>query len=364
MLEMRLTRPSSAHKRLLIGCNRFVDSYVLRLFACRSNTECWSGDLSTGPDGCNVATIASRSAGTGKLRHRLTVLVFLLPWLIGFSALFVFAIAQSVGYSFTNYNLLNDPKWVGLGNYRALFADAVFWETFGNTLFFVVTLVPGMLALSFVLAVLVDYRSRASGFATIALFLPFVVPLAATALVWRWIFNAEYGVMNYVLSLVGVDGPSWLLDRNWVKPAIWMAEMTLIGQYFLIFVASLQTIPKSLYESADLEGANGFRKMISITVPMASPAILFNLVTSFIIVFQTFDIPYMISLNAGATMQAKAFGGPGWSSTTYAMYIYHKMFNEYDAGLASASAVVAFVVVCSASVLLMRTSNRLVHYEN
>lgn len=300
-----------------------------------------------------------------RVRNSLTVLSFLSLWLIGFLALFVFAIGQSVGFSFTNYNLMNDPRWVGLANYKALlFQDDVFWETLGNTAVFVVTLVPGILFVSFVLAVFVNYRSRLADFASIAYFLPFVIPLAATGLVWRWMFNAEYGIINYVLSVVGIQGPSWLLNSTWVKPAIITAEMTMIGQYFVIFVAALQAIPKSLYESAELDGASPFRQTLSITVPMASPAILFNLVTSFIIVFQTFDIPYMMTLNSAATMQAKAFGGPGWSSTTYAMYMYHKMFNEFDASMASAIAVIAFLIVLAISTVMMRLSNRFVYYEN
>jgi len=299
-----------------------------------------------------------------KIKKTLTVLAFLSLWIIGFSSLFVYAIGQSLAYSFTNYNLMNTPKWVGAANYaHLLFHDQVFWETLGNSALFVLILVPGILIVSFALALLVNTGTRFAGFSSVAYFLPFVIPLAATGLVWRWMFNSEYGVINFVLGLANLPAPNWLASGAWVKPAIALAEMTLIGQYFIIFVAALQEVPKELYEAAEIDGANSFRRIISVTIPMVSPAILFNLVTCFIIEFQIFDMPYIMTLNGGSSMQAKAAGGPGWSSTTFAMYMYHKMFNEYDASTASAMAMISLVLVLAISVILMKVSSRYVNYE-
>ena len=298
-----------------------------------------------------------------KLYKTLTILAFLSLWIVGFSALFVYAIGQTFAYSFTNYNLMNLPKWVGIANYAGLFNDEVFWETLGNTFYFVIILVPGILTFSFLFAIMCNTKTRLAKFGSIAYFLPFVIPLAATGLVWRWIFNSKYGIFNFILSVFGINGPSWLVSSVWVKPAITVVQITLLGQFLIIFIAALQDIPKSLYEAAEIDGATPLKQTLYITVPMISPAILFNLITSLIMIFQIFEVPYIMTLNAGATMQAKAAGGPGWSSTTYAMYMYHKMFKEYDASTACAMAIISFIIILTVSLFMMRVSKKFVHYE-
>ncbi|HTP57506.1 MAG TPA: sugar ABC transporter permease, partial [Spirochaetia bacterium] len=221
--------------------------------------------------------------------------------------------------------------------------------------------VPVILILSFLFAVLVRKRSGMSAFASVAYFLPFVIPLAATGLVWRWMFNGEYGVINYVLSLLRIPGPDWLLNSALVKPAVSIAESTLIGQYFVVFVAALQDVPQEFYEAAEIDGASGFRKMWSVTLPMVSPAFYFNLVTCFIGEFQIFDMPWVMTLASGG--QNISAGGPGYSSTTFSLYMYLKMFQQYDAGTASAMAMISLVLVLGISFLMIRASARVVTYE-
>ncbi len=297
-----------------------------------------------------------------RIRRRLTVLAFLSLWLIGFSVLFVYAIGQTVWYSFTNFNFMNKMKWIGLGNYIYLIlTDNVFWQSLGNTAFILVIVVPVIIILSFLFAVLVKNRPGISAFASIAYFLPFVIPLAATGLVWRWMFNGQYGIINYLLSLLRVPGPDWLLNSALVKPAISIAESTLIGQYFVIFVAALQDVPPEFYEAAEIDGASGFRRMWSITLPMVSPAFYFNLVTCFIAEFQIFDMPWVMTLATGG--QNITAGGPGYSSTTFSVYMYQKMFQQYDAGTASAMAVISLILVLTISYLMVRASRRFVTYE-
>jgi multiple sugar transport system permease protein len=297
-----------------------------------------------------------------RIRRRLTVLAFLSLWLIGFSVLFVYAIGQTVWYSFTNFNFMNKMKWIGLGNYLYLIlTDNVFWQSLGNTAFILLIVVPAIMILSFLFAVLVKNRQGISVFASIAYFLPFVIPLAATGLVWRWMFNGQYGIINYLLSQLGVPGPDWLLNSALVKPAIAIAESTLIGQYFVIFVAALQDVPPEFYEAAEIDGASGFRRMWSITLPMVSPAFYFNLVTCFIAEFQIFDMPWVMTLASGG--QNVTAGGPGYSSTTFSVYMYQKMFQQYDAGTASAMAVISLILVLTISYLMVRASRRLVTYE-
>jgi len=297
-----------------------------------------------------------------KMQRRLTVLAFLSLWLIGFGGLFVYAIGQTFFYSFTNFNLMNKLKWIGLGNYvHLLFADNVFWQSLGNTGFFLIIVVPGILLLSFVFALMVRRKTGLTGFASVAYFLPFVIPLAATGLVWRWMFNGQYGIVNYAIGLFGIRGPDWLTSSTWIKPGIAIAEMTLIGQYFVIFVAALQDVPRELYEAADIDGASALRKVFSVTIPMISPAFYFNLVTCFIIESQIFDLPFVITVSAGG--QATIAGGPGWSSTSFAMYMYLKMFTEYDAGTASAMAMISLVIVLGISIGMIKASARLVTYD-
>ena len=297
-----------------------------------------------------------------KIRKRLTVLAFLSLWLIGFSVLFVYAIGQTLVYSFTNFNFMNKMKWIGIRNYAYLIvSDGVFWQSLGNTAFILAIVVPAILILSFLFAVLVKNKSGIGAFASIAYFLPFVIPLAATGLVWRWMFNGQYGIINYVLSLAHIPGPDWLLNSMLVKPAISIAESTLIGQYFIIFVAALQDVPQEFYEAAEIDGASGFRRMWNITLPMISPAFYFNLVTCFIGEFQIFDMPWVMTLSGGG--QNTAAGGPGYSSTTFSLYMYNKMFQQYDAGAASAMAMISLVLVLGISFLMIRASTRMVNYE-
>lgn len=301
-------------------------------------------------------------ANRRKIKKTLTVLSFLSLWLIGFGMLFVYAIGQTLVYSFTNFNFMNKMKWVGVSNYVDLIvSDAVFWQSLGNTAFILVIVVPSILLLSFLFALLVAKKSRFTGFASVAYFLPYVIPLAASGLVWRWMFNGEYGIINCVLGLLHLPRPDWLVNSAWVKPAIAIAETTLIGQYFVIFVAALQDVPHAFYEAADMDGASGLRKVFSVTLPMISPAIYFNLVTCFIAEFQIFDMPWVMTLTGGG--QGTFSGGPGYSSTTFTMYMYIKMFTEYDAGTASAMAMISFVIVLALAIVMIRSSTRFVTYE-
>ena len=302
------------------------------------------------------------SARRRRMQKRLTVLAFLSLWLIGFGMLFVYAIGQTLAYSFTNFNFMNRMKWIGLANYKYLIlSDGVFWQSLGNTALILVIVVPGILLLAFLLAVLVRSRSALNNFASVAYFLPFVIPLAATGLVWRWMFNGEYGVINYALGLLHLGRPDWLLNSSLVKPAIAIAEMTLIGQYFVIFAAALQDVPQEFYEAAQIDGASGFRRLWSVTLPMISPAFYFNLVTCFIGEFQIFDMPWVMTLSGGG--QTNSGGGPGYSSTTFSLYMYVKMFQEYDAGTASAMAMISLVLVLGISIAMIRASTRFVTYE-
>jgi len=295
-----------------------------------------------------------------QVKKALIVFAFLSPWIIGFVMFFVYSIGQAFWFSLTNYNFMNEPRWIGFSNYLSLFSDKVFRISLWNTLYFIVILVPGTLFLALFFAIFVNTKTKVARLGGIFYFLSYIVPFAAIGLVWRWMFNSQYGVINYLLSQVGVEGPPWLASSFWIKPAIIIVQLTLIGQFMIIFLAALQGIPKELYEAAELDGATSWQKSISITVPMISPAILFNLVTLFIIISQIFDIPYIMTLVSGGT-QTHA-GGPGWSSTTYTMYMYYKLFSEYDASGACAMAFISLILILSVSIVMLKLSKRFVHY--
>ena len=295
------------------------------------------------------------------------MLAFLSLWLIGFGMLFVYAIGQTLWYSFTNFNFMNKMKWIGLANYAYLVvSDGVFWQSLGNTGLIIAIVVPGILVLSFLFALLVRTRSALNGFASIAYFLPFVIPLAATGLVWRWMFNGEYGVINFVLGLLHIPGPDWLLNSALVKPAIAIAETTLIGQYFIIFVAALQDVPIEFYEAAELDGASGFRRMWSITLPMISPVIFFSAVIGVISSFQLFTQAYVASAaasGASVTDVASNLGYPAGSMMFYSVYLYQQGFQSFRMGYASAMAWMLFLITMVCTLLMIKGSNRWVHYQ-
>lgn len=281
----------------------------------------------------------------------LTMLAFISPWILGFLGFFVYPLLLSLYYSFTEYNLLQSPKWVGLQNYRSLSEDTHYVNAVGNTVYFVVFSVPLGVLTAFIIAFLLNQQLRLRVLLRMIFYIPIVVPISATAILWMWIFNSNWGLLNNLLDLVGINGPSWLGSPTWSKPSLIIMQLWLVGGSVLIFLAALQDVPRALYDAAMVDGANALRRVWHVTIPMVTPAILFSLLTGLIAAFQTFANAWIMTS-----------GGPIRSTEFYVLYLYDNGFRYFRMGYASAMAWILFGVVVVVTVILFRTSARWVYY--
>ena len=279
------------------------------------------------------------------------MLAFISPWIVGFLGFFVYPLLLSLYYSFTEYNLLQSPKWVGLQNYRSLPEDTHYVNAVGNTVYFVVFSVPLGVLTAFIIAFLLNQQLRLRVLLRMIFYIPIVVPISATAILWMWIFNSNWGLLNNLLDLVGINGPSWLGSPTWSKPSLIIMQLWLVGGSVLIFLAALQDVPRALYDAAMVDGANALRRVWHVTIPMVTPAILFSLLTGMIAAFQTFANAWIMT-----------DGGPIRSTEFYVLYLYDNGFRFFRMGYASAMAWILFGVVVVVTVILFRTSARWVYY--
>ena len=271
-------------------------------------------------------------------REALTGWLFVSPALIGFGIFTFGAILYSLYLSFTDYNLLGSPKWLGLENYiRAFTNDQYFYPYFGNTFYFAIVLVPVVLVISLFLAILINKKvGKIAKAYRVALFLPSITSTVAVSMVWLWIFNPDMGIMNNFLTAIGFNNPPmWLSDPEWSKPAlIIMRVWQMSGYYMLLFLAGLQTIPETLYEAAEVDGASSWQKFRRITVPMLSN-------TTFVVVI----LLIIESFNMFESIFVMTEGGPLGSTSTIMYYIYEQGFMSYNMGYASALAWIFFALI-------------------
>lgn len=279
-------------------------------------------------------------------------LLFISPWLLGFFAFTIYPIIASLYYSFTRYDIISTPKWIGLTNYqRLLFEDDKFRVVIWNTLYFVVIGVPLGVAVAFLLATLLNNEIKFRSFFRTIFFLPSIVPTVATAMVWLWIYNARFGLINSNLAAWGFQAIPWLSSPTWVKPSLIIIHAWSQGGAMIIFLAALQDVPRSLYDAAVVDGANRLQQFRHVTIPMCTPAILFVLLTALIGNFQYFAPGWIMT-----------GGGPLLASEFYGIYLYQSAFQHFQMGYAAALAWLLFVIVVIATVILFRTSARWVYY--
>ncbi len=279
------------------------------------------------------------------------MLAFISPWILGFLGFFVYPLLLSLYYSFTEYNLLQPPKFVGLTNYVNLTEDSHYLNAVGNTLYFVVFSVPLGVLTAFIIAFLLNQQLRLRVLLRMIFYIPIVVPISATAILWMWIFNSNWGLLNNLLALIGIQGPSWLGSPTWSKPSLVIMQLWLVGGSVLIFLAALQDVPRALYDAAMVDGANAVRRVWHVTIPMVTPAILFSLLTGLIAAFQTFANAWIMT-----------GGGPIRSTEFYVLYLYENGFRFFRMGYASSMAWILFGAVVVVTVILFRTSARWVYY--
>jgi multiple sugar transport system permease protein len=285
-----------------------------------------------------------------------TGMLFLMPWLIGFFAFTLYPMVVSFYYSFTIYHSKRAPEWVGLENYAKLFTDDKFWISLNNTLYMVVIAVPLGLFASFLCALLLNLKVRGQAFYRVVYFLPSIVPTVAGTILFIWLLNPQMGLVNTMLAKIGIDGPNWMADPNWSKPALILLGMWGMGGTIVIYLSGLQDVPQSLIEAAELDGANWFQRLWYITIPMVSPITLFNLITGMIGMFQYFAQAYVVG-------GGDSLGRPLNSTLFYSVYLYQNAFLFLKMGYASAMAWILFIIILILTLLLLKVSDRFTYYS-
>ena len=306
------------------------------------------------PTSVSVTTPVARKIKP-ETRKILRGIAFISPWILGFLAFTIYPLLASFYYSFTDFSLFGSPKWIALTNYAKLFADPKFFKSFGNTIIFSVFVVPASIVLAMGLAILLNNNLRGNSVYRALIFMPSVVPAVASAVVWIWILNPQWGLLNGLLRMLNLQGPPWLSSPDWAKPALLIVTLWMIGSDMVLYLAGLQEIPLDYYEAAELDGAGAWQKTIYIIVPLLTPIVFFHLINAFIWSFQYFSIPFIFG---GVT------GQPADSLLFYSIYLYQNAFAYLKMGYASAMAWLLFLLVMACTVVILRTSKRWVNYGN
>ena len=288
-----------------------------------------------------------------EIRENLKGYAFISPYLIGFCVFTAFPLAFSAFSSFTYYNITAVQKWYGLTNFTKLFADDLFWKSLGNTLYYVVFSVPSVIVLAMILALLMNQRVKFMGFFRTIYYLPSVLSGVAVYLLWQWIFDPSNGLLNNGLALLGIEGPAWLYDAKWTKPAMIIMRLWSTGGTMILLLAALQNVPQELYEAGEIDGAVGLRKFFNITLPMISPTLFFVMVTGISGAFQVYDSAYIMVEN----------GGPSKSLMFYNLYLFTTAFKDQAMGKASAMAWILFAIIMFFTVVQQQASKKWVYYD-
>lgn len=313
-----------------------------------------------------IQTKASAETGrTLKTQEAITGWLFASPWIIGFLLFTVGPMLFSAYVSFTQYNIIKTPEWIGLNNYEAIFKDRFFWKSLENTFWLVGVKVPFVMITSLGIAMLLNMKVPGERAFRTIIYLPNVLSGVAAIFLWQWILAPD-GLLNNALRGVGIKGPAWFADPNWTKPGLVVMGMWWIGGNVLIYLASLKGIPQSLYEAAEIDGATGWKKFRYITLPLLSPTIFFEIITTIIGTFQIFTTVYIIASSRGADV---GLGGPSQSLLFYVLYLYNRAFGKVGTsrglqmGYAAALAWILFIIIMSITMIQIWLSKRWVYYE-
>lgn len=285
-------------------------------------------------------------------KDTLAFFLFTSPWIFGFIVFTLGPILASVWISFTDWNMFTPANYVGFENYKFIFTeDKVFWKTVYNTFYYAVISVPLLLILSLLMAHLLNQKVRHMRVFRTAFYLPSVVPIVASSMIFMWILAPD-GVINKALSFFGIDGPSWLLDERYVKFSFVFMAIWGVGGSMILLLSGMQGISQELYESAAIDGAGKVRQLFTITVPMLSPILFFNLIMGIIGSLQTFSQVYILTK-----------GGPNNASNMIVPYLYDNAFKYFRMGYASAIAWILFIIIMALTLVVFKTSSMWVFYE-
>jgi multiple sugar transport system permease protein len=281
-------------------------------------------------------------------RDWLPAAIFLLPNLVSIGLFTLIPVVVGFFLSFTSWDMLSDPEWVGLENYADLLKDRQFWNALRNTLVYTLIVIPGGLAVSMLLAVALNSKIKGTAIYQAIFFLPYVSSTVAIALVWKWIYHPDYGVLNAILNAVGLPGVDWLVDPNVALGSVAMVQIWQTAGYnMVLLLAGLRAIPKEYYEAAKVDGSSPWTTFWSITVPLLMPTIFFVTTMSIIASFQVFNLIYVMT-----------GGGPGNSTKVYVFYLWENGFSFFKMGYASALAYVLFIIILAITLIQARFLGR------
>lgn len=291
-------------------------------------------------------------------RNNINGLLFALPWIIGFLCFSLYPLACSLYYSFTSFSPVSKPVWVGLKNFQNIFSDPLVVKSLKNTLFMSFISTPLNLLCALCLALICARQERAKGAIRTIYFLPSVIPMVAGTMVWIWMFDPTYGIINSVLAKVGIKGPAWLLDPRTTKWSLVMMGLWHVGTAMLVMMNAIQEVSSSYYEAAKIDGANTFELFIHITIPSIAHVIVYQAILNLINSFQYFQQVYIIVRASSGNAIGLASGGPANSILMYPLYIFHNAFVYMDMGKASAMAWLLFIVVAIMTVIMTKVTKK------
>lgn len=282
-------------------------------------------------------------------------LLFCSPAIIGLLVFTLYPVLASLYYSFCNYPMLKPAVWVGWSNYKTLFSDPVFYKSLYNTAYYAVFATPIGIIVAFLLALLLNQKVKGMAIFRTMFFVPSIVPMVAGSVLWLWLLNPQYGLINTLLQAMHVPNsmiPSWTADPQWSKPALILMSTWGVGGWMLIYLAGLQDVPQDLYEAAEIDGASAFQRMQHVTIPLMSPHLFFTLIMGFIGAAQYFTQAWIMT-----------GGGPVDSTRFYSLYLFQNAFSYWKMGYACSMAWILFIIILIFTLILFKSSGRFVYYS-
>jgi multiple sugar transport system permease protein len=294
-----------------------------------------------------------KRVSTRAARRQLAGYLFISPWLIGFLIFTAGAMLFSLGLTLFNTDLLTETKFIGLRNFGQLAHDKLFFKSLAVTAYYVLVAVPLQVVTALLIALMLNNKKMAVvGVWRTLYYMPSIVSGIAVSILWTWVLNPDYGLLNYLLSLIGIQGPRWIYSEQWAVPSFVLMGVWAAGSNMLLYLAGLQAIPTPLYEAASIDGAGTWSRFWKITLPMLSPTLFFNLVMTLIGAFQVFTQAFVMTA-----------GGPNNATLTIVLFLYRKGFEQLHFGYASAVAWVLFVIIMAFTLVVFRSSTAWVYYE-
>lgn len=301
----------------------------------------------------NRPKLNKKSKNKSIRREHLRFYIWISPWVFGFVLLTLLPLLGSFYISFTEWKIVSDPIWVGLENYKELFKDPIFLKSLKVTFTYCAITIPVSMILSFTVAMLLNGDLPYASLLRTIYYLPCVVSSVAASLLWGWVFNYRFGLLNQLLALIGVQGPNWVGDEKWALISLAIMSLWGVGGGIIFYLAGLQAVPQHLHEAAKIAGAGWWRRLFTITIPSMSPILWFSLLTNIISGLQSFTSAYLMTS-----------GGPNNATMFYALYLYNNAFKYHKMGKACAMAWILFIIIMILSAFVVKVTSPMVYYEN